>query len=65
MLITPCTYAFVHIYAGLGESDQAFEWLERAYQARDPKLPFLKVHPRWDSLRADPRFDDLLRRMGL
>ncbi|MGH9839901.1 MAG: winged helix-turn-helix domain-containing protein [Blastocatellia bacterium] len=58
-------FAFVHIYAGLGEVDQAFEWLERAYQARDPKLHYLKVHPRWDSLRADPRFDDLLRRMGL
>ena len=57
--------AFVLIHAGLGEIDQAFEWLERAYQARDPKLPYVNVHPRWDGLRADPRFGDLLRRMGL
>jgi TolB-like protein/Flp pilus assembly protein TadD len=57
--------AFVLIHAGLGELDRAFEWLERAYQARDPKLPYVKVHPRWDSLRRDPRFADLLRRIGL
>lgn len=58
-------FAFVHIYAGLREADKAFEWLEKAYQARDPKLAYLNVHPRWDSLRRDPRFDDLLRRTGL
>lgn len=58
-------FAFVHIYTGLGKIDQAFEWLEKAYEARDPKLSYLKVHPRWDRLRQDARFNDLLRRLGL
>lgn len=58
-------FAFVHIYTGLGKIDQAFEWLEKAYEARDPKLSYLKVHPRWDRLRQDARFDDLLRRLEL
>jgi serine/threonine protein kinase/Tfp pilus assembly protein PilF len=53
------------IYAGLGEKDQAFAWLEKAYADRVWRLPFLKVEPRFDSLRSDPRFQDLLRRMKL
>ncbi len=56
---------FAWIYAGLGETDQAFEWLERAYQARVADLPYIKNHSRWDPLRDDPRFADLLRRMNL
>ena len=56
---------FAWIYAGLGETDQAFEWLERAYQARVADLPYIKNHSRWDPLRDDPRFQDLLRRMNL
>jgi len=58
-------YLIAEIYAGLGERDQAFAWLEKAYQGRDFLMPFLKVNPRVDSLRADPRFADLLRRVGL
>jgi TolB-like protein/Flp pilus assembly protein TadD len=50
------------IYAGLGEADSAFRWLEQAYQDRSSRLASLKVNPRWDSLRSDPRFQDLLRR---
>ena len=56
---------FAWIYAGLGETDQAIEWLERAYQARVADLPYIKNHSRWDSLRSDPRFQDLLLRMNL
>jgi TolB-like protein/Tfp pilus assembly protein PilF len=53
------------IYLGLGNKDQAFEWLERAYKERSSWLVSLKVEPMFDSLRADPRFQDLLRRVGL
>jgi len=53
------------IYAGLGENDQAFSWLEKAYGERSIKLTHLKMDPRFDVLRVDHRFDDLLRRIGL
>ena len=59
------SYSIATIHACLGEPDQAFEWLERAYQKRDSALVLLKVHPRLDGLRRDPRFDDLLGRMNL
>ena len=52
-------------YARLGEKDQAFEWLEKAYEVRDEWLDFIKVEPAFDSLRSDLRFRDLLRRVGL
>jgi TolB-like protein/tetratricopeptide (TPR) repeat protein/DNA-binding winged helix-turn-helix (wHTH) protein len=57
--------AFVNGYLGLGENDEAFAWLERAYQEQSNILQFLKVHPYFDPLRDDPRFKDLLRRVGL
>jgi tetratricopeptide (TPR) repeat protein len=51
-------------YAELGESDKAFFWLERSYN--EHLVPFhIKVHPAFDNLRSDPRYADLLRRMGL
>ena len=53
------------LYARLGEKNQAFSWLERAYADRTFELLFLQVGPEWDNLRGDPRFDDLLRRIGL
>jgi eukaryotic-like serine/threonine-protein kinase len=53
------------IYAGLGEKDQAFAWLEKAYQAHDEYMTLLKVDPVFDTLRSDPRYTDLLRRMNL
>jgi TolB-like protein/DNA-binding winged helix-turn-helix (wHTH) protein/Tfp pilus assembly protein PilF len=59
------SYEIAVIYAGLGDKDKALEWLERAYEERASFLIFLKVDPRLDSLRPDPRFQDLLRRMGL
>jgi len=53
------------LYTGLGDKEAAFQWLERAYAAHDSQLQYLKVDPRYDSLRSDPRFTDLLRRMRL
>jgi TolB-like protein/DNA-binding winged helix-turn-helix (wHTH) protein/Flp pilus assembly protein TadD len=52
------------IYAGLGEKDQAFAWLDKGYEERAFQMQWLKIEPRWDSLRSDPRFQDLLQRMG-
>ncbi len=57
------SFALIHI--GLGNKDQAFEWLEKAYENREYMVPLLNVSPAYDSLRSDPRFDDLLRRVGL
>jgi len=57
--------SFAYNYATLGEKDQAFEWLEKAYQERVGDLIYLKVEYIWDPLRDDPRFHDLLRRMNL
>jgi tetratricopeptide (TPR) repeat protein len=53
------------VYVGLGENDQAFEWLEKAYQERDFQLTYLAVEPAFDSLRSDPRYTTLLQRLGL
>jgi tetratricopeptide (TPR) repeat protein len=52
------------LYARLEEKDQAFSWLEKAYAARAYELLYLDVGPEWDTLRGDPRFRDLLRRIG-
>jgi serine/threonine-protein kinase len=53
------------IYTGLGDRDRAFEWLEKAYEDHSWVMLYLKVDPFFDPLRSDPRFADLLRRMGL
>ena len=58
-------YVLALIYMGLGEKDQAFAWLETAFTERAINLVVLKVDPRYDGLRDDPRFNDLLRRIGL
>lgn len=57
-------YAIALIHAGLRDWDAAFDWLERAYGARDTHLIFLTVDPKWDPIRADPRFRELLARCG-
>jgi len=57
-------YRIAEIYAVLGDTDQAFGWLEKAYDNRSHQLVFLKVDPLVDSLRSDPRFQDLLRRLN-
>jgi TolB-like protein/Tfp pilus assembly protein PilF len=58
-------YEIALVYAGLGEKDEAFRWLEQAYQTRDKGLTYLKIDPCMDPLRSDPRFQDLERRVGL
>jgi TolB-like protein len=58
-------YEIALIYAGLGEKDEAFRWLEDAFRAHDVGLVYLQVDPCLDPLRSDPRFTDLLRRVGL
>jgi len=59
------SYMIATAYASLGEKDKAFEYLEKAYQERSSDLPyFLRADLRIDSLRSDPRFQDLLRRMN-
>jgi tetratricopeptide (TPR) repeat protein len=58
--------AFVAIvFSGLGDTDKAIAWLERALDERDPWLSSLKVDPMFDALRSDPRFRDILHRVGL
>jgi Flp pilus assembly protein TadD len=59
-------YNVAVIYAGLGEKDQAFAWLDRAYNDRSYYLAeYLTTDARMDSLRSDPRFAELQRRVGL
>ncbi|HTG62860.1 MAG TPA: tetratricopeptide repeat protein, partial [Terriglobia bacterium] len=58
-------YWFALLHTGLGEKEAAFEWLEREYVARDVWLVWLKREPRFDVLRSDPRFEHLLRCIGL
>jgi len=55
----------VESYIQLGEKDKAFEWLGKMFEARDGMLIWLKVNPNYDRLRSDPRFTDLVRRVGL
>jgi TolB-like protein/lipopolysaccharide biosynthesis regulator YciM len=60
----PALY-FAGLYAGLGDLDQAFHWLDTAYQERNDRLVYLNVDPIADPLRSDPRFLDLMKRVGL
>jgi tetratricopeptide (TPR) repeat protein len=58
-------YEIALVYAGLGEKKEAFKWLEDSYRAHDVGLVYIKIDPCLDPLRSDPRFDDLLLRVGL
>lgn len=58
-------YAIATLYATLGDKERAFELLERVYQERSYYVVFLNVDPALDSLRSDPRFANLLQRVGL
>jgi hypothetical protein len=58
-------YHLAMIYAGLGKKDEALKLLEQAYQERFGLLVYLKIEPRFDLLREEPQFKDLLARIGL
>ncbi len=53
-----------YVYAALGDADAAFEWMEKAYERRSLQISWIRVHPSFDPIRSDPRFADLLRRIG-
>lgn len=53
------------LYMGLDQKDQAFEWLDKAYRERSTELVSLKIDPLWDDLRPDPRYPELLKKIGL
>jgi serine/threonine protein kinase/tetratricopeptide (TPR) repeat protein len=61
--VQPSLIALIHV--GLGDKNQAFDWLQKAYEDRSAGLLYLKVDPAFDGVRSDPRFIDLLRRVGL
>ena len=58
------SYGIALVYAGMRESDQTFAWLDKGYAERTHWLVWLNLDPRWDELRSDARFQDLLRRMN-
>ena len=58
-------FVLAEIYSYLGERDHAFFWLKKAYEQREDALPSLRDLACWDNLRPDPRFQDLVRRVGL
>ncbi len=58
-------YLLGTVYVALGDADHAFEWFERAFRAHDEELTAIKVDPKVRSLRSDPRFIALLRKLGL
>lgn len=53
------------VYVELGDKEKTFEWLEKAFQVRGAKLPWFRLGPTFDPIRNDPRYKDLLKRMGL
>jgi TolB-like protein/Flp pilus assembly protein TadD len=60
-----CPYEIALIPLGLGERDEAFRYLEEGCRVRSTCMPFLKVDPRYDAIHADPRYTDLVKRIGL
>jgi len=58
-------YEVAIVYSGLGDKDKAFHWLDRGIEEHSAAMVFLKVDPLFDRLHSDPRYADLLRRIGL
>ena len=58
-------FSIAEAYIRMGEKDKAFEWLEKAYEEHDSGLVSVAVEPMFDSVRSDPRYRDILRRMKL
>jgi TolB-like protein/DNA-binding winged helix-turn-helix (wHTH) protein/Tfp pilus assembly protein PilF len=61
----PAPFRIAYVHIGLGETGRAFEWLQKAIEARDWQMGMLKVEPAFDDLRSDPRFTELVERVGL
>jgi len=59
------SFEFAAIFAGLGDADSAVMWLEKAYQKRESQIPFIQSDERLNSLHSDPRYQSLVRRLGL
>ena len=62
---SPPAMAYAQAYAGLGDMESTFQWLERAWEQREPGLPAIAVDPKFDRVRDDPRFAELINRIGL
>jgi hypothetical protein len=58
-------YDIAMVYLGLGEKEQAYRWLEQGFEERSAWMVYLNLDPRLDGLRADPRFQELVHRVGL
>jgi hypothetical protein len=58
-------FQFADLYVRLGQKDEAFAWLEKTFEARDASTLQVKVEPAFDSLRNDPRYAPLIRKIGL
>jgi TolB-like protein/TPR repeat protein len=61
----PSAYRISAFHMALGDTDRGFEWLERSYLNREFDLPSIKIDPQFDNVRTDPRYLDLLKRLGL
>ena len=57
------SYNIALLYNSLGEDQAALDWLEKAYEQRDPKMTLLKVEPKWNTIRTQARFVELMNRM--
>jgi len=57
------SYSIAQVYLGLGERERALDLLEQAYRQREPLMVFLKVEPKWNELRSEPRFIDLMKKL--
>ena len=61
----PSAYRISTFHIALGETDEGFEWLERSYLKRESDLPSIKIDPQFDGVRTDPRYLNLLKKLGL
>jgi tetratricopeptide (TPR) repeat protein len=58
------SFFLAQTYAGIGEKELAFEWLEKSYEAHEVEMIWLKIEPQFNSIREDPRFTNLMKRVG-
>ncbi len=58
-------YNFSMIYNGLGEKGEALNYLEKSFQEREVKMTFINIDTRWNNLRSEPRFVEIIQRMNL